>query len=79
MAEIVFTMRSSTCSIVYHNLTFLILLLLNFTLHLQVRDPMDTVFGVYKQQFTDENMYWASDKELLVDQYVSYLEVVKKT
>ena len=41
-----------------------------------MRDPFDTILSCYKHKFDDAGLAWSLDEELLIEQYVYYLEIV---
>ena len=60
----------------YNNLGMLHMIFPNAPIIHMMRDPMDTLFSCYKHKFDEEGLRWSLDFELLVDQYVAYLEIM---
>ena len=60
----------------YNNLGMLHMIFPNAPVIHMVRDPMDTLFSCYKHKFDEDGLRWSLDFDLLVDQYVAYLEIM---
>jgi hypothetical protein len=60
----------------YNNLGMLHMIFPNAPVVHMIRDPLDTLFSCYKHKFDEAGLRWSLDFDMLVDQYVAYLEIL---